>query len=212
MSVKNNFKKYRYIVGVDEVGRGPLAGPVFVGAVLVDMKDKNKLKLLKGIKDSKKISKKKREEWNQVLLNNFECHISSVGSSIIDKIGIQKAVLLGVRRVLGKIKISPDIILLDGLLKAPGSYSQETIIKGDEKIHVISAASIVAKVSRDRKMVLMHNDFPGYGLDRHKGYGTRLHYENIRKNGLSSCHRRTFCVNYRNYVNKNETHKRSHKK
>ncbi|PIR57944.1 MAG: ribonuclease HII [Parcubacteria group bacterium CG10_big_fil_rev_8_21_14_0_10_38_31] len=205
-------KKLRYVVGIDEAGRGPLAGPVFVGAVLVDMKDKHKLKLLKGIKDSKKISQKKREEWSQVLRNNFEYHTSSISNSMIDKIGIQRAVLLGVKRVLRKMKRRPDIVLLDGLLRAPESYKQETIIKGDEKIPAISAASIVAKVGRDKKMVLIHADFPEYGFDRHKGYGTKLHYENIKKNGLSSCHRKTFCVNCINYVNQNETHKGAHPK
>jgi len=205
-------KKPRYVVGIDEVGRGPLAGPVFVGAVLVDTEDKHQLKLLKGIKDSKKISKKKREEWNQVLINNFEYHISSVSNNVIDKIGINKAVLLGVKRVLGKMKRKPDMVLLDGLLRAPELYRQETIIKGDEKIPIISAASIVAKVDRDKKMMFIHGDFPEYGFDQHKGYGTRLHYENIKKNGLSSCHRRTFCVNYKNYVNTNEAHKWPHQK
>lgn len=212
MNIRNNFKKYRYIAGIDEAGRGPLAGPVFVGAVLVDTKDKCKLKLLEGIKDSKKTSRKKREEWNKVLKNNFECHIASVSNNIIDKIGIQKAVLLGVKRVLRKMNKEPNIVLLDGLLSAPGSYKQKTIIKGDEKISVISAASIVAKVGRDKKMMFIHSRFPEYCFDRHKGYGTELHYKKIKENGLSSCHRRTFCVNYRNYVNKNEAHKGSHPK
>ncbi|MCR4284314.1 MAG: ribonuclease HII [Parcubacteria group bacterium] len=205
-------RKPRYIVGVDEAGRGPLAGPVFVGAVLVDTKDKRKLKILKGARDSKKISSKKREEWDKIIRDNFECHTASVSNHIIDKIGIQKAVLLGVKRVLGKMKTKPDLVLLDGLLKAPWQYKQKTIIKGDEKISVISAASIVAKVGRDKKMMFIHSRFPEYGFDRHKGYGTRLHYEKIRENGLSSCHRRTFCVNYRNYVNQNEAHKGSHPK
>lgn len=203
-------KKPRYIVGIDEAGRGPLAGPVFVGAILVDTEDKHKLKLLKGVKDSKKTSKKKREEWDKILRENFEYHIASVSNHVIDKIGIQKAVLLGVKRVLGKMKRKPDMVLLDGLLRAPESYKQETIIRGDEKIPAISAASIVAKVGRDKKMMLFHSNFPEYGFDQHKGYGTRLHYKNIKKNGLSSCHRRTFCVNYKNYVNTNATHKWPH--
>ncbi len=205
-------KKVKYVAGIDEAGRGPLAGPVFVGIVLVDIKDKNEMKLLNGIKDSKKISAKKREEWSKILKYNFECHSSFVGNEVIDKIGIQKAVLLGVKRVLKKINKTPDVVLLDGLLKAPATYQQKTIIKGDEKIPVISAGSIIAKVSRDKKMARLHKKFPQYGFDRHKGYGTELHYENIKKNGLSSCHRKTFCVEYKNYVNKNAAHKGSYPK
>jgi len=194
---KNNFKKARYIAGVDEAGRGPLAGPVFIGAVLIDTKDERKLKLLRGVKDSKKISGKKREEWDKIIRDNFECNTASVSNHIIDKIGIQKAVLLGVKRVLSKMKIKPDMVLLDGLLKAPSRYKQETIIKGDEKVSIISASSIIAKVSRDKKMTSIHSKFPEYGFDKHKGYGTKLHYERIKENGLSSCHRRTFCVSYK---------------
>ncbi len=198
--LKDYLSGERYIVGVDEVGRGPLAGPVVVGAMFIDMKDKRKLKLLRGIKDSKKISAKKREEWNKLLKDNFEYHLASLSNNVVDKVGIQRAVLLGVERALGKMRHRPDIVLLDGLLKAPEVYKQKTIIKGDEIVSVISAASIVAKVSRDNKMILLGKKLPEYDFDKHKGYGTKLHYENIKENGLSSCHRKTFCVNCINYV------------
>lgn len=199
-------KKYKYVIGVDEVGRGPLAGPVVVAAVAYvnvagQPHTKNKVLIrgrrgrLIGIKDSKKLSARQREKWNKILRKNFECHCVSLNNKIIDKIGIQKAVLLGVRKVLYKFKRKPDLILLDGLLKAPKRYNQKTIIRGDEKIPLISAASIIAKVARDRRMLRLHKKYPKYCFDRHKGYGTKLHYKKIKKHGISKIHRKSFLKN-----------------
>ena len=189
----------RYIVGIDEAGRGPLAGPIAVAALAAAIKiaANSKLqfsnhKVLKNIKDSKKLSAKKRLEWLKILKNNFQYRVSMVGPAVIDKIGIQKATRLAVRRVLRKLSFEPRLVLLDGSLYAPKHYKQKTIIKGDEKIPIIAAASIAAKVTRDRKMLKIHKDFPEYGFDLHKGYGTRLHYGRLRKHGLSPHHRKTY--------------------
>ena len=191
-------KKYDFIVGIDEAGRGPLAGPVCVGAVAATANSKSKItdyKILKNIKDSKKLSAKKREEWGKIIKKNFECYFTMVGNKIIDKIGISKAVLLGVKRVLKKFSKRPNLVLMDGSLKAPKNYTQKTIIKGDEKVPLISAASIIAKVARDKRMVQLHKKFPKYRFDIHKGYGTKMHYKKIKKSGLSDIHRRSFCKN-----------------
>jgi len=200
-------KKKFFIVGIDEAGRGPLAGPVCVGAVGVKITtDKNlEAKLpsalgslaskLEGIKDSKKLSAKKREEWFKVLRENpeLECHHVFVSNEAIDKFGIRKAVLYGVEKVLEKFSRQPDFVLLDGSLYAPGKYKQETIIKGDEKVPLIAAGSIIAKVSRDRVMMNMHKKYPEYCFNEHKGYGTKKHFEKIIKHGFCEIHRKTFC-------------------
>ena len=181
--------KKRYVIGIDEAGRGPLAGPVAVGAVAA----RANFKLLKNIKDSKKLSAKKREIWRKIIKNNFECHCVFVSHKTIDKIKIHNAVNLGVKKVLQKFSKKADLVLLDGSLKAPKNYKQKTIIKGDEKIPLISAASIIAKTSRDRKMLFFHKKFPKYCFDRHKGYATKLHYKKLKKHGPCSIHRRSFC-------------------
>ena len=200
-----------FIVGIDEAGRGPLAGPVCVGAVgtaaisnfqfPISKKIQNSNftllnpKLLNNIKDSKKLSAKKREEWFKKLRDNpeFECHHIFVGNEAIDKFGIRKAVIFGAEKVLEKFSRQPDLVLLDGSLYAPEKYKQETIIKGDEKIPLIAAGSIIAKVSRDRVMMNMHKKYPEYCFNEHKGYGTKKHFEKIIKHGFCEIHRKTFC-------------------
>lgn len=202
-------KKGKFIVGIDEAGRGPLAGPVAVGAVgaLINSKSEAPARLrydevvaggrnskqIKNIKDSKKLSAQQRENWYKILKKNFECHRVFIDHKTIDKINIHQATLLGVEKVLKKFKRKPDLVLMDGSLRSPKEYKQKTIIKGDEKIPLISAASIIAKVSRDRKMARLHKKFPKYAFDKHKGYGTALHYKKIKKHGLSEIHRHTFC-------------------
>ncbi len=180
------------IIGIDEAGRGPLAGPIAVGAVLI--KNGKQERLLKGIKDSKKLSPQKREEWFALIKENFEWSVAMVGAETIDRIGIVNAAKLGVSRVLRELcrQRKPDMVLLDGSLFAPRTYKQETIIKGDEKIPVISAASIAAKVLRDRKMCRLQKLSPEYCFSAHKGYGTKKHYELLKQNGFSRYHRRSF--------------------
>lgn len=203
------------IIGVDEAGRGPLAGPVSAGAFLSPKKFKNKLiKIIGGrIKDSKQLTPKQREEIYKIFLklkkqNRICFRVSHIGNKIIDKIGISKAVQKGIDKNLsncpkfrdrGKM-INTEIgkdnveIRLDGLLKAGEEYkSQKTIIGGDAKDIFIACASIVAKVERDRLMVKFSKKYPKYGFEQHKGYGTKLHYQNIKKCGLSEIHRRAYC-------------------
>lgn len=190
-SVAKSKKKYT-VIGIDEVGRGPLAGPISVAAIVATTD--SQLKLLKNIKDSKKLSEKQREEWFVFLKKNFDYKVAMVGPHVIDRIGIQRATRLAIARVLRRMN-KPDIVLLDGLLKAPKYYNQETIIKGDEKVPLISAASIVAKVYRDRKMKRFHQRYPEYNLNIHKGYGTKMHYKKIKKYGISELHRKTYLKN-----------------
>lgn len=198
MKVKAN-KKYT-IIGIDEAGRGPLAGPVSVCAVEVTTHTKSQnanYKILKGIKDSKKLSAKQRDEWEKIIRKNFKCSVATVGPQIIDRIGIKRATQLAVNRALQSVLSgkTPDIIFLDGLLKAPKQFNQKTITKGDEKVPLISSASIIAKTYRDRKMQRLHKLYPEYCFDCHKGYGTKLHYKKIKKNGITNLHRKTYLKN-----------------
>ncbi len=189
---------YTHIIGVDEAGRGPLAGPVAVGAVIVasgfDIRT-----AFPGVNDSKKLSEKKREtiyremEERMRLGDVFFCvHFSE--ASTIDEIGITRAVHKGVYAGIRALAPEPKGIkvLLDGLLHAPEEYEQETIIKGDALEPVISLASIAAKVERDRLMQALALQYPGYGFEAHKGYGTRAHYKAIEERGVSGIHRRSF--------------------
>jgi ribonuclease HII len=184
-------KKYT-VIGIDEAGRGPLAGPITVAAIAGR---NSRPRFLKNIRDSKKLSAKQRNEWLKVLKDNFEYHVSMIGPEVIDKFGISRATKIAVARVLRKFGNEPDLVLLDGSLFAPKHYRQQTIIKGDEKVAMIAAASIVAKESRDAKMLRLHKKFPQYCFDKHKGYGTKLHYKMLKHNGLSPLHRRLFCHN-----------------
>jgi len=206
-------KKECIIVGIDEAGRGPLAGPVAVAAVATTISNfqfsifnkfsKLNFQFLKGIKDSKKLSEKKREDWFEIIKNNFSYSVAMVGPKVIDKIGIQKATKLALNHALRKLHLHRHpmstqncLVLLDGGLKAPKHYNQKTVIKGDEKISIISAASIMAKVKRDRKMKKLHKIYPEYCFDCHKGYGTKKHYEAIKKNGILDVHRKCYLQEY----------------
>ena len=213
-------KKKLFVIGVDEAGRGPLAGPIAVAAVATpillsaqkiklgkktNFKNRN-LVFLDNIKDSKKLSAKQREKWRKIICENFECRTALVGPKIIDKIGIRKATALAVAKALRKFnlrnkKSGPDLVLLDGSISAPKHYNQKTIIKGDEKVPLIAAASIIAKTCRDKKMIRLHKKFPQYCFDKHKGYGTNLHYKMLKKSGPSSIHRLSFL---RSRFSKNE--------
>ncbi len=194
----------RYVIGIDEVGRGPLAGPVVVAGVKVELGIRNQeLGLLKGIKDSKKLSPKKREQWFRILTRRPEIRwaVAIVRPRTIDRINIARAADLGALRVFSSLSTSPfggDTsewrfrVLLDGGLRLPARIPHEVIIKGDEKIPLIAAASVIAKVTRDRIMVRLHKKYPQYGFDRHKGYGTRTHREMIARFGRSEIHRMSF--------------------
>lgn len=192
---------YTHIVGIDEAGRGPLAGPVAVGAVMISRKRlKEFAALFRGVKDSKKLSAQKREIWFQKLKTAKQAglihfRVSFSGSGTIDKWGINAAVARSITASLKGLSCPPrgGLILLDGGLHAPREYrNQKTIIRGDEKIMIISLASIAAKVLRDRLMEKFSLEYPHYDFDQHKGYGTKEHFKKIRKHGLSKIHRRSF--------------------
>jgi ribonuclease HII len=181
----------KYIIGIDEAGRGPIAGPVSVGLIMVLKKNKN---ILKGIKDSKKLSEKKREEWFEKLKKEKKVFhtCAMIGPKIIDEKGLSYAINLAIKKVCKRTNKKDCEILLDGSLHAPKKYVQKTIIKGDEKINVIAAASIIAKVTRDRKMKMFSKKYPQYDFEIHKGYGTKKHYRKIRKYGCCELHRKSF--------------------
>ena len=186
--------KFKYLIGIDEVGRGPIAGPVAVGGIIVYHKDLKKYlnKTFKGIKDSKKLSEAQREKWLEKInqektLGNIDFKVSFVSHKIIDLIGLSKSIKLALNRTLMKLKHNSDKtrVLLDGGLKAPEIYkNQKEIIKGDEKEIVIALASVAAKVKRDQKMVRLAKRYPQYGFNEHKGYGTKRHYKSIKKYGF----------------------------
>ena len=186
-----------YVVGIDEAGRGPLAGPVAVGAVAISSSFKKNF--FKSIKDSKKLSPSDRELWFALALEArkeglLDFAVSLVSEKVIDRRGISYAVRLGIKRSLAALGVSADSqVYLDGGIKAPKEFiHQLTIIKGDEKIPIISLASIMAKVIRDKKMVRLSKKFPEFNFHKHKGYGTREHCQAIRKFGPTVIHRRSF--------------------
>lgn len=191
----------KIMIGIDEVGRGPLAGPMMVGAVAVA----GNTVFLEGIRDSKKLTKLQREKWSKKIWDekkereDIKIAIVSINPDVIDKFGITASLKLAVSKCLKLVLHTGDEyeIFLDGSLHAPEQYkNQQTIIKGDEKIPVISAASVVAKVYRDDFMVKLHKKYPEYGFDAHKGYGSAMHIAAIKKHGLSASHRKSFCGNF----------------
>jgi ribonuclease HII len=186
----------RYVIGVDEVGRGPIAGPVTIGAVLVPKTFD--FDLFAGVRDSKKLSPNARREWFEKVhnLEDLTFTTASVGPELIDRRGIVWALRTALRRALFRFDISPDEceVLLDGGLKAPPGFThQRTITGGDDSVPIIALASIVAKVTRDRKMSQLAHRYPGYAFERHKGYGTKKHYLNLKERGLCGIHRKSFC-------------------
>lgn len=191
----------RYVIGIDEVGRGPIAGPVAVGAFVFLNSDAKKL--FKGVKESKQLSEAQREKWFSIIKLAKEegwvdFAVNFQSSKVIDKKGIVFAIKTALAKSLRALTldIGNTLVLLDGGLRAPAEYiNQRTIIKGDEKEMVIALASICAKVLRDRKMIKLGIKYPVYGLVNHKGYGTRDHYKAIKKYGLIDEHRKSFIKN-----------------
>ena len=179
---------YRFIAGIDEAGRGPLAGPVVAAAVVFEPG-----KLIEGVRDSKQLSEKKREALYQVIVNECLAYgIGIVSPEEIDRINIRNATFKAMRKALGAMKQVPDFLLIDGEELPDSLYPQEAIVGGDDKSFTIAAASILAKVTRDRLMREYHLQYPQYHFDRHKGYGTQLHREMILKYGPSPIHRKSF--------------------
>lgn len=179
---------YNVICGVDEAGRGPLAGPVYAAAVILPDGLENL-----GINDSKKISEKKREQIFDAIIENAVAYgIGSASEKEIDEINILNATFLAMKRAVDNMGVKPDLILVDGNRKPNTGIDEVTIVKGDAKSISIAAASILAKVSRDRYMRELAEKYPEYEFERHKGYGTKLHYEKIEQYGILPDHRKTF--------------------
>ena len=179
---------YSIIAGVDEAGRGPLAGPVYACAII--MKEDN---IIKEVNDSKKLSEKKREELYDIILENaVACSVYAVDEKTIDEINILNATMLAMENAINGLKIKPDLVLIDGNQNRGITSNNQTVIKGDSLSYNIAAASIIAQVSRDRYIRKMHELYPEYKFDKHKGYGTKEHMEILREIGPSPIHRKTF--------------------
>jgi len=193
----------QYLIGIDEAGRGPLAGPVAVGAVVVP--HNFDWKLAAGVHDSKKLTAFQREEWYRKIKEMqraglLKFTVSFTTAATIDRRGIVHSIRDALSRCLKKLSALPHEceILLDGSLYAPQEFTmQKTIIRGDDLEPIISMASIVAKVRRDRLMIKMARLYPEYGFDAHKGYGTLAHRTEIMERGFCELHRTTFCTKLR---------------
>lgn len=184
---------YNFIAGVDEAGRGPLAGPVVAACVIVD-KDFQIDDDLKLVADSKKLTAKKRELLFKAIKEKaLAVEISVIGHETIDKINILQASLFAMKKSIAACKIQPDYVLIDGNQKIPGlTIKQQSIISGDAKVFCIAAASIIAKVSRDWLMQEEDKKYPNYQFAKHKGYGTKLHLEMLELYGPCPIHRQSF--------------------
>lgn len=183
-------KGFKFIAGLDEAGRGPLAGPVVAAAVVI--LDYKKIAKIKNINDSKKMTPKAREQIYEILIKHADIKwgIGIVSEKVIDKINILQATKLAMKKVAKNL--NPDFLLLDGSFKINSKIPQRSIIKGDAKVFSISVASIIAKVTRDRLMQKMHKKYPQYGFNNHKGYGTKAHFASLEKFGPCKIHRKTF--------------------
>lgn len=179
----------QFVAGVDEVGRGPLAGPVVAAAVILDINNP-----IEGLMDSKKITEKRREILaEEIKVKATSWAISRVDVDEIDRINILQASLLAMTLAVRELGQQPDYVMIDGnRIPKDMDITAEAIVKGDDRVACISAASIIAKVARDREMIEMDDVYPGYGLAKHKGYPTKVHIEALQKLGVTEIHRRTF--------------------
>lgn len=179
---------YTCVCGVDEAGRGPLAGPVFAAAVVL-----GKGQIIEGVNDSKKLSEKKREALFDKIKEEALCYsIASIDEKAIDEINILNATFLAMKKAVEGLEIKPDYAMIDGNKTPDLSIDCESVVKGDANSVSIAAASILAKVSRDRYMLKMAEQYPEYQFEKHKGYGTKLHYQMLDEYGPSEIHRQTF--------------------
>ncbi len=189
-----------HIAGVDEAGRGPLAGPVVAAAVIFPREV-----IIPGVNDSKQVTERRREIlFDEIRRYAIAVSIGIVDHEVIDRINILQASLLAMHKAIDALSVQPQQLLVDGNFFSHESIPVENIIKGDALSHSIAAASIIAKVTRDRMMREFDREFPHYGFGKHKGYGTRAHVEAIRQYGLCAIHRRTFHLSS-NKQTKNES-------
>lgn len=190
---KSYFKEgYNYICGIDEAGRGPFAGPVVVAAVIMP-----KDSMIEGVNDSKKVSEKKREKLYELIIEEaISYSVGIVDQNEIDRINILNATKAGLTEAVRTLKVKPELILVDALTNIDTcGVPYQSIIKGDAKSYSIAAASIIAKVTRDRIMREWDKVYPQYGFEKHKGYGTAAHISAIKENGLCPLHRLSFVKN-----------------
>ena len=180
----------RYIAGVDEVGRGPLAGPVVCAAVIMPLDDAS---IIEGVDDSKKLSEKKREQLAEEIKKRALWYtIVEVDEKKIDEINILQATRLGMKRAIESLEMLPEMVLTDGNMTLDIALPQKSVIGGDALCYSIGAASIIAKVYRDHLMDEYAKEYPQYGFEKNKGYGTAAHIAGIKEYGLCPIHRRTF--------------------
>lgn len=189
-------KSYPIIAGVDEAGRGPIAGPVVAAAVIFHEQFE-----IPKLTDSKKLTEKKREELYELIRTDkrISYGIGIVDEAKIDEINILNATYMAMELAVSKLSTQPNVLLIDGnRFKSTKYQSFQTIVKGDSKSFSIAAASIIAKVTRDRMMKEYHAKFPEYGFDKHKGYGTKSHFAAIKKSGKCRIHRNSFLIKFDN--------------
>lgn len=188
-----NNTNINYICGIDEAGRGPLAGPVVVASVIMPRES-----AIEGVNDSKKVSEKKREElYDKIIEEAISYGVGIIDHGQIDELNILNATKLGLTTSLQELKVKPDLILVDALNKIDTlGIPYKPIIKGDALCYSISCASIIAKVTRDRIMREWDEVYPMYGFEKHKGYGTAFHIQAIKEYGLCPIHRRSFTKNF----------------
>ena len=183
-------KGMQYIAGVDEVGRGPLAGPVVCAAVIMPLGAED---IIVGVDDSKKLSAKKREQLAEQIKSKALCYtIVEIDEKTIDEINILEATKLGMKRALETLEIPPQTVLTDGNMTLDISFPQRSVIHGDALSYSIGAASIIAKVHRDNLMDEYAKEYPHYAFEQNKGYGTAAHIQGIKEFGLCPIHRKTF--------------------
>ena len=176
------------VCGVDEAGRGPLAGPVFAAAVILDPR-----RPIEGLRDSKKLSEARRDHLAPLIREHaLAWAIAECSCEEIDSINILQATMLAMRRAVEALSTLPTVALIDGNRCPELTVRAHAIVEGDDKVNAISAASILAKTARDAALVRLHDLYPQYGFDQHKGYGTALHLERLRAHGPSPAHRRSF--------------------
>lgn len=185
-------KGYKYVCGVDEAGRGPLCGPVVAAAVILD-----KNAHLEGVNDSKKLSEKKREKlFDDIMEKALAVGIGISDVDMIEEINILNATKEAMKEAIAGLSIKPDFVLIDGNQDIQIDIDRTTVISGDALSESIAAASIIAKVTRDRMLREYDREYPEYGFAKHKGYGTKMHIEAIKKYGLTPIHRPSFCTKF----------------
>jgi ribonuclease HII len=191
-------KGCKYVACLDEAGRGPLAGPVVAAAVML-LNSNDKFLIQKEfqnlqMKDSKKLSRKQREKFYKIITKNknIEWGTARVSEKVIDRINILEATKLAMKRTIQKLNKKPDFLILDGKMKLDLPIPQKSIIKADEKVFSCAAASIIAKVTRDKTMERYHRKYPDYSFDGHKGYPTKYHIRMLKKYGRCDIHRKSF--------------------